>query len=170
MAHARGGGVATLVVERRPAGEGSVGLDAEGRVVRLRRDCFGDEAGGGEFLGVHVLGESLRRLLPARGGLIEDVFVPAMGRGATLRAFAYEGPWHDIGTLGAYLAANAAWLAARGLSSWRGPGARVSPGVRLDHSVVGGGAQIDGEGVLAGCVVWPEARTSAPRAGEVVTS
>src|SRR5262249_15520770 len=72
-AHAREAPAATLVVQPIACGTGSVGLDAAGRVVRLRSERFGDEASGGEFLGIHVLGAALRALLPPRGGLIEDV-------------------------------------------------------------------------------------------------
>jgi mannose-1-phosphate guanylyltransferase len=85
-AHAREAPAATLVVQPMARGSGSVGLDAGGRVVRLRQERFGDETSGGEFLGIHVLGAALRGLLPPRGGLIEHVYVPALARGAVLRA------------------------------------------------------------------------------------
>jgi mannose-1-phosphate guanylyltransferase len=169
-AHARESPEATLVVQPMAPGAGSVGLDQAGRVVRLRQERFGEEAGGGEFLGIHVLGAALRARLPPRGGLIEDVYVPALARGATLRAVPYADRWHDIGTVAAYLDANFAWLDARGLSSWSGAGARVSDRVALDRCVVGAGAAVGGEGVLARCVVWPGARAAAPLQGVVVTS
>jgi mannose-1-phosphate guanylyltransferase len=124
---------------------------------------------GGQFLGIYVLGAELRAGLPAAGGMIEDVMVPALARGATLRAFLYERPWHDIGTLASYLAANRAWLEACGLSCWVGPGARVAEGVTLDATVVGAGAEVTGGGVLSRSVVWPGARAAAPLADAVVT-
>ena len=160
---------ATLVVQPLARGAGSVGLDASGRVVRLRQERFGEEAAGGEFLGVHVMSAALRGLLPDRGGLIEDVYVPALARGAVLRAMVHTGRWHDVGSLAAYLEANRAWLAAGGLASWVGAGARVAESVTLDASVVGPGATVEGAGVLAGCVVWPGARAVAPLEGAVVT-
>jgi mannose-1-phosphate guanylyltransferase len=169
-AHARDAPAATLVVQAMARGAGSVGLDAAGRVVRLRQERFGDEASGAEFLGIHVLGADLRALLPARGGLIEDVYVPAVARGAVLRALPHGDRWHDIGTVAAYREANLAWLDARGLASWSGAGARISEGVTLDRSVVGAGATVEGTGVLAGCVVWPGARATAPLQGSVITS
>jgi mannose-1-phosphate guanylyltransferase len=168
--HAAAGAAATLLVQPLAAGTGSVGLDENGRVVRLRRERFGAEASGGEFLGVHVLGAALRARLPAHGGLVEDVFVPAMARGETLRAQLHAGAWHDIGTLATYLAANRAWLAANGLASWVGPGARVAPAVTLEGCVVGAGATVEGWGVLSACVVWPGAHAVAPLQGAVVTS
>jgi mannose-1-phosphate guanylyltransferase len=161
---------ATLVVQPLGAGAGSVGLDAAGRIVRLRQERFGAEVRGGQFLGVHVLGAALRSLLPERGGLIEDVYVPALARGAILRAFPYEGAWHDIGTVASYLEANAAWLARRGAGGWAGPGAVVGEAVLLEESVVGEGATVTGQGTLRNCVVWPGAHAVAPLAGRVVTA
>jgi mannose-1-phosphate guanylyltransferase len=161
---------ATLVVQPQGAGEGSVGLDPGGRVVRLRRERFGEEARGGEFLGIHVLGAGLRARLPERGGLVEDVLVPALARGDRVLSWLFDGPWHDIGTVDSYVAANLAWLDARGLASWVGPGARVAPGVTLDRCVVCAGASLEGSGTVERCVVWPGARALAPLAGRVVTS
>lgn len=170
-AHDAGGAAATLVVQPLEAGQGRVGLDADGRVVRLRDRRFGPEARCGQFLGIHVLSAELRACLPrGAAGLIEDVLVPALARGAVVRAFAFEGPWHDIGTVASYLAANRAWLDARNLASWTGPGARVAAGVRLERSIVGAGARVEGEGALSGAVVWPEAHAVAPLADAVVTT
>jgi mannose-1-phosphate guanylyltransferase len=163
-------GLATLVVQPLGRGEGSVGLDAAGRIVRLRQERFGDEARGGQFLGIHVLGAELRRLLPGQGGLIEDVYVPALARGETLGAFLFERPWHDIGSVTSYLEANVAWLARRGLACWIGPGGAVAKGITVDGSVVGGGATVTGHGVLARCVVWPGAHVVAPLDRRVVTA
>lgn len=161
---------ATLVVQPLAAGQGSVGMDAQGRVVRLRRESFGAEALGGEFLGIQVMGAALRARLPPVGGLVEDVYVPAMARGETLRALLHEGAWSDIGTIASYVAANVAWLEARGERAWVAPGARVADAVTLDRTVVGAGAVVEGAGVLARCVVWPGARAVAPAAGAVFTS
>jgi mannose-1-phosphate guanylyltransferase len=162
---------ATLVVQMRNAGEGTVGLDRTGRVVRLRRERFGaeaDEASGGEFVGIHVIGEGLRAALPERGCLVGDVYLPAMRRGARLESFRCDAPFFDIGSLERYLEANLAWLTLRALASWKGPGAAVAEGVTLDRSVVGEGATVAGQGSLARCVVWPGAAARAPLADAVV--
>ena len=164
------GDEATLVVQPLPPGQGSVGTDASGRVVRLRRERFGEEARGGEFLGIHVLGAALRARLPERGGLIEDLYIPALAGGATLRTLPFAGAWRDIGTVASYLDANMAWLAARGLESWIGPGARVADGVRLDGAVVGEGASVTGQGALRRCVVWPGANAAAPLDNQIITA
>jgi mannose-1-phosphate guanylyltransferase len=161
---------ATLVVQPLPAGQGSVGVDAEGRVVRLRTERFGEEAHGGQFLGIQVIGAALRARLPPSGGLVEDLYLPAMARGETLRARWFEGPWSDIGTVASYVAANVAWLEARGERAWVGPGARVGTGVGLERSVVGASAFVEGTGTLARCVVWPGAHATAPAEGVVFTA
>jgi mannose-1-phosphate guanylyltransferase len=160
---------ATLVVQRRGPGEGPVGVGARGRVVRLRAERFGDELHGGEFLGISVLGAALRGRLPERGCLVGDAWLPALRAGATLRAFGHDAAWHDIGTLPSYLAANLAWLDARGLAHWSGDGARIDAGVSLDRAILGEGAWAGGTGRFTRCVVWPGARATAPLADAVVT-
>lgn len=169
-AHATAACAATLVVQPLGAGEGTVGVDAGGRIVRLRAERFGDEARGGQFLGIYVLGVALRALLPERGGVIEDLLLPALARGVAVRAFPFEQTWRDIGTIASYLDANLAWLAERGLTSWVGPDANVAPGVALEGAVIGAGASVEGRGVVARSVVWPGARATAPLDGQVVTA
>jgi mannose-1-phosphate guanylyltransferase len=159
---------ATLVVQPLPRGEGPVGLDAAGNIVRLRQDRFAEETSGGQFLGISVLSASLRARLPDRGGLIEDLLVPALRRGAPVRAHLFHGRWHDIGTLPSYLAANLAWLEDRSLPSWTGPGAEVDPDVTLDRTVVGAGARVRGAGTVSRSVVWPAATAHAPFSDRVV--
>ncbi len=159
---------ATLVVQPREAGQGSVGLDAAGRIVRLRRERIADESRGGEFLGVHVIGAALRGRLPERGCLVGDVYIPALHQGATLEAFVWDRPFFDVGDLRSYLGANLAWLAARGLGSWASPGARVAPGVVVERTLLGRGASVSGAGALDRCVVWPGAAAVAPLSSAVV--
>jgi mannose-1-phosphate guanylyltransferase len=161
---------ATLVVQPMPVGQGSIGVDATGRIVRLRAERFGAEASGGQFPGVYVLGASLRARLPERGGIIEDLLVPALARGATLRAFPFTGAWRDIGTIDSYLDANVAWLRDRGAASWVGPRAQVAEGVVLEDAVVGAGASVLGHGRVTRAVLWPGARATAPLDGLVVTA
>jgi mannose-1-phosphate guanylyltransferase len=82
--HERSGALATLAIVRRACGEGNVGLDADGRVVRLRKEVFGEETSGADFIGVHVVGAKLRPRLPERGCLVGDLYIPALGGGARL--------------------------------------------------------------------------------------
>jgi mannose-1-phosphate guanylyltransferase len=162
---------ATLVVSPMPAGEGNVGTDAAGRVVRLRRETVREgEVSGGAFLGVHVVGEGLRARLPQEGCLVGDVYLPALRAGQTLRTFpAKDVGWRDIGTLGDYEAACFAWLRARARRAFVGARAVVSPGVILRECIVGRGATVAGEGRLERCIVWPGAIATAPCASSVVT-
>jgi mannose-1-phosphate guanylyltransferase len=161
---------ATLVVQPRPEGQGSVGLDAAGRIVRLRGDRVpgSREAEGGEFMGVHVIGARLRGALPERGCLVGDVYIPALLAGARLESFRWDAPFFDIGSLERYLDANVAWLAERGRASWTGAGASVAGPVSLDRALVGARASVRGAGALERCVVWPGATAEAPLADAVV--
>ncbi len=162
------GVAATLALVPGEAGSGNVGIDAAGTVVRLRAETVrGGEVQGGLFTAVHVVGAELRRTLPAEGCLVSDVYLPALRRGATLGVFEVEG-FCEIGSLDTYLATNLAWLAGRGGGSWTAPGATVGPSVQLEACVIGEGAEVVGEGLLARCVVWPGARAVAPLADAVV--
>lgn len=168
-AHRRARAAATLAVAPRPPGEGTVGVGADGRVVRLRGQRFGDEARGGDFLGIYVLGEPLRARLRAPGCLIGDGCLPALRDGLALSTFAIDGPWDDIGSVERYLAANQRWLACSGLEAYVGPGARVEAGVEVSGSVIGRGAVVQGSGAVRRSVVWPAALATAPLDGAVVT-
>jgi NDP-sugar pyrophosphorylase family protein len=169
-AHEDGGALATLAVRLGPAGEGNVGIDATGRIVRLRKETTRDgEVRGGWFLGVHVVGEELRGSLPGEGCLVGDVYLPGLRRGETLRAFdAGDVEWHDIGTLRDYEAACFAWLALRG-ESFVDAGVTVPRDVTLTGAIVGKGASVVGSGVIERCVVWPGATVTAPCRSAVVT-
>jgi mannose-1-phosphate guanylyltransferase len=160
---------ALLVVRPLPPGEGTVGLDEDGRVVRLRGETVRREVQGGDFAGIHVIGEGLRRELPARGCLVGDVYLPALRRGAILRSFRHDAPFYDVGSLAGYLQANLAWLAFRGARRWTAPGARVAPEVRLEQALVGDGCEVRGAGELRRCVVWPGAVATAPERDAAIT-
>jgi mannose-1-phosphate guanylyltransferase len=160
---------ATLLVRPLAQGKGNVGFGAHGTVVRLRRESVEKEAHGGEFLGIHVVGEALRRALPARGCLVGDVYIPALKRGTNLRVLLHDGEFFDVGTLRGYLEANRAWLAARGAASWEGPDARVGPAVVLEDAIVGRGASVCGAGRVVRSVVWPGAQATAPLSEAIVT-
>ncbi len=138
--------------------------------MRLRGERIAEESTGGEFLGIHVLGERLRAALPERGCLVGDTYIPAMKRGArSLQAFLGRSRlFFDIGSVRTYLDANLAWLASRGLTHWAGEGACVGSAVRLEQTLVGQGAIVEGHGALERCVVWPGVAVEAPLADAVV--
>lgn len=159
------GALAALAVHDLGApGHGNLGVAADGRVVRLRKQSFpalGDEVHGALFSAVHVLARPLVDRAPAEGCLVGDVYLPALAEGAELRAVTWSGAWHDIGDPASYLAANLAQLDAR--RAWVLECASVAATVVLDASVVGAGAHVVGEGVLREVVVWPGATIAAPR-------
>jgi mannose-1-phosphate guanylyltransferase len=169
-AHRAGGALATLAVAPRPRGEGTIGIGEDGRVVRLRGQRFGREARGGDFVGVQVVGPAMRAGLPVEGCLVGDAYLPALREGARIDARELAGAWDDVGSLDAYLEANAAWLRRAAVSCHVGPGARVDPEVDVTGSVIGAGARVTGRGRLARCVVWPGASARAPLADAVVTT
>jgi len=153
---------AMWVVQPAAAGEGTVGLDDEGRVVRLRGERFGLETSGGDFLGVQVMGPELRRTLPGTGCLVADVALPLLRHGGRIDTFLYRGEWDDIGQPASLLRANLRWLEARGLEAWSAAGTTVEARARLERSLVGEGAAVTGAGVVRECVVFPGARLDAP--------
>jgi mannose-1-phosphate guanylyltransferase len=164
-AHRASGSIATLAV--RELSGGKVGLDAAGRVVRLRQASFGNEASTVEYLGISVLGQELRRRLPERGCLIADGLIPALALEAHVGSFLHRGEHRDTGSVAEYLDANLAWLAGR--EAFAAGDAAIDPEVRLDRSIVGREARVGGRGVLEQCVVWPGAAAFAPLSRAVVT-
>lgn len=167
--HRRSFAAATLAVAPRAPGQGTVGVGARGEVVRLRGERFGEEVAGGDFVGVQVVSPAIRRLLPAQGCLVGDGHLPWLRQGGAVQTFPAPSEWDDVGTVGAYLRANARWLARAGRSAHVGAGTTVEGGVEVLGSVVGTGARVTGQGTLHGCVVWPGATAEAPLAGAVVT-
>jgi mannose-1-phosphate guanylyltransferase len=169
-AHCGSGAAATLAVAPRARGEGTVGVGSARQIVRLRGERFGEEVAGGDFVGVQVVGDLLRRRLPKLGCLVGDGYLPWLREGGALATFKAPGVWDDVGTVDAYLRANARWLERSGRAAYVGPGAEVAGGVEVVGSVVGAGAQVTGQGALRDCVVWPGARAEAPLCGAVVTA
>jgi mannose-1-phosphate guanylyltransferase len=151
-------------------GNGTVGLDDDGRIVRLRGERFGVETAGGEFLGIQVMGPDVRRTLPPMGCLVGDVALPLLRRGGRIETFLYRGGWDDIGQPASLLRANLRWLEARGQSAWWAPGAAIDPRATLERSLVGEGAAVIGEGTVCECVVFPGARLDAPATRRLVAS
>lgn len=169
---ARDAALATLAVVPRAAGAGNVGWDDDGTIVRLRGETPGVRAAaretrGGDFLGIHVVGAGARAELPRVGCLVGDVYLPLLRRGARLAAHAVEVSFVDVGTIAQYLAANAAWLRARGLASWSADSAVVSPRADVRGSTIGAGARVEAPAVRS--VVWPGAVVTEPVADAVVT-
>ncbi len=152
-------GDAVLLVSSEVEGEGNVGVDAEGRVVRLRKEVFrAGEVRRFDYLGSALLAGRALDALPERGCLVGDLLSPCLRAGATVRVLSFGGSWVDVGTLDAYLVANQRWLDARRLDSFVAEGALVDARAQVVRSVVLG-RSIVAEGTrLERCVVWPGAR------------
>lgn len=163
-----------LAVAPRAVGEGTVGLGAEGEVVRLRGERFGIERSSGDYVGTLALGREVLAALPERGCLIGDVTLPLLRRGVVVRTHPVEGRWFAPGDgIGAYLDEHVAWLRERlaGVEgSYVAAGASVAPGVELVAAVIGAGASVVGAGRVERVVAWPGARVVAPLADAVVTT
>jgi mannose-1-phosphate guanylyltransferase len=157
-----------LAVSPRPVGQGSVGLDEQGRVVRLRGRVFGEESRSGDYIGVMALGTEVVAALPDRGCLIGDVALPALERGQPVRSVESAGAWSDLGDLAAYVEANFEWLDRTGEPCWKAPTSRVSPDVRLERSLLGEQVEVTGSGVVREVIAWPGARLTAPLSRAVV--
>lgn len=158
----------TFVVASRARGEGTVGLDASGRIVRLRGQVFGDEARGGDFLGISVIGAALRAHLPRRGCLVGDLALPFLAQRGTIATHLFDGEWRDIGTPQALLEANLDWLAKEGRQAHRAASSDVAAGVSLEQAIVAEGARVVGEGPLRRVLVLPGGRAKAPLEDAVV--
>lgn len=159
------GAVATWSVAPRPSGQGTVGLDEQGRVVRLRKVNLGGEVRGGDFLGVQVLSPELLYQLPPEGCLVGDVLAPLLEQGAVIQAVEHRGPWDDIGSLATYLKANLRWLGER--EAFLGTGATSTAPVT--QVILGAGATVEGTEPLERVVLWPGARARGPLRDAVIT-
>lgn len=159
-----------LAVSPRERGTGSIGMDDQGAVVRLRGQVFGDETQSGDYIGIMALGPSVVAGLPERGCLFGDVGLPRLAAGGRVWTVASAGEWSDLGDLEHYVEQNFRWLSQSGQSSFCAPSARLAPEVALERCLIGAGAEITGSGLVSEVIAWPGARLSAPLSRSVVCS
>jgi mannose-1-phosphate guanylyltransferase len=157
-----------LAVSPRPPGEGTVGIDEQGAVVRLRGQVFGREVRSGDYIGVSALGPSTLAALPARGCLLGEVALPQLARGGRVWTVPSVAPWTDLGDLAQYVAANFDWLSRQSGSSWIAASAHVPPSISVEGCLIGAGASVTGNGVLSQVIAWPGAPVVAPLSRAVV--
>jgi mannose-1-phosphate guanylyltransferase len=162
LLHAHRDVEATLVVVR-ANGEGNVGVDDRGRVVRLRRERFARETRAFDFVGIQIVGAKIRALLPAKGCIVGDVYIPALARGALLVVHEIDVPFTDVGSIASYVAANRAWLGDR--ASWSAASATVR--APIDGSIIGAGARIESPAIRS--IVWPKTDVTTPIANAIAT-
>lgn len=151
-----------LAVAPREGSAGSVGLDAAGRVVRLRGRVFGTEARSADYVGVMALGPSVLARLPEHGCLVGEFALPLLEGGGSVHTVPSAAPWTDLGDAPSYAAANFDWLRARGAASFVGARVAWDSGVRVERSVIGAGAELTGSGEVEDVIAWPGARLTAP--------
>jgi mannose-1-phosphate guanylyltransferase len=150
---------AVWIVAPRARGEGTVGIDAEGLVCRVRthRRGIDREVAGGDFLGISILSDRLVRALPTSGCLVGDVLGPRLdqfdGQRGAIGVVLHESPWDDLGSPAAYFEANRRWLRERGERCYLGLGAVAPVGTT---GIVGAGATLTGR-APQDVVVWPGA-------------
>jgi mannose-1-phosphate guanylyltransferase len=148
---------------------GTLGLDQQGRVVRLRGERFGDEHSAADYLGLIAMSEAAVAWLPKRGCLIGDLCLPHLRAGGVITTLEHSGRWFDIGSLEGYRDANFHWLQGHA-GNFVAPDAQVPVGTRISSSIVGGGAVLTGQGTVKGSIIWPHARSVLPCCDVVVTA
>jgi NDP-sugar pyrophosphorylase family protein len=182
-AHVAGGGaVSTLALREVAPGDpfGRVGVDAEGRVVRIAEvegPRAHEEVKVGAFTGAQIIGEETAKLLsPVFSDTFRTAHRELLSRDVEIRAHFVEPQslWVDIGNLERYLGAHRALLERPESPLWRYvpahrrqgdniifEGAELSEGVKLGENVwVGAGATLSVEGEraleLSESVIWDD--------------
>ena len=158
-----------LAVSPRAVGEGTIGMNEAGHVVRLRGQVFGRESQSGDYVGVMALGPGVVARLPDQGCLFGEVALPDLTAGRRVLTVPSSVPWTDLGDLKEYVSANFAWLDAQvAAHSWTAPGVSVPPAVTLERCLIGAGATLSGSGQLREVIAWPGAPVVAPLERAVV--
>lgn len=153
-------------------GAGTLGLDAHGRMVRVRGEAHGVEVRAADYVSLFAAGREALAELPEAGDLFTDYCLPKLRRGEPIETCSIAGRWWDIGTPETYLQTNFDWLAGHAnaaAGSFVDRGATIASAVNLECSVVGAGARVVGSGALERCVVWPGSTAVAPLSRCVVT-
>jgi NDP-sugar pyrophosphorylase family protein len=151
---------------------GTVGLDAAGRIVRVRGEVHGREVRAADYVSLFAAGQEALAELPEHGDLFADYCLPRMRRGEPIDTVPLAGRWCDIGTPDRYLLENLGWLAEHANAaggSFVAESAEIGSGVSIESSLIGRGARVTGSGRIERCVIWPGSNAVAPLAGCVVT-
>ena len=164
--HIEAGAAATmLLADWDPSGRYSkIEVGADGMVRRI-----GGVGGGGGlspavFTGIHILSPEIFRRLPtgAPSCIVRDGYLPLLAAGERIAGHRVTGYWRDIGTLAAYLDANAEVLrgalpGALRVSADGDPLPRRFPGARFSPpALVGPGCTIEAGSVIGPAVVLGE--------------
>jgi mannose-1-phosphate guanylyltransferase len=161
-------GMCLCVAERSDA-RGTVGLDADGYVVRLRGERFGVEVRSADYVGVLAFSAAMLAALPERGCVFGEVALPLLRSGGRVASVPISGGFLDAGDPPGLLQANLDWLERHSLGRYVAPGAEVDSGVAVERSVVCAGARVRGRGALSECLVCEGAEVTAPLSRAIVT-
>jgi mannose-1-phosphate guanylyltransferase len=160
-----------LVLAARPCppGSGTLGVGAEGQVVRLRGERFGHEVAGGEYVGLCALGARALADLPELGCLIGDYALPVLRSGGRVSTFPFLGQAHFPGDdVPGLFQANLRWLERHQTTQFVAPSARIARHVALERALVGEFAEVEGQGTLSRVLVLPRAKCRAPLSDAIV--
>jgi mannose-1-phosphate guanylyltransferase len=158
-----------LVGPTRPPGQGTLGLDDTGAVVRIRAHRgSAPEVASADYLGIGAFSPRIRATLRAPGCLIEDGVIPALLRGERVLTCHASAPVADVGSLGELLRVNLAALEVQKRERWIDPSVAVADDTSLDRVVVARGATIADGARAARCLVLPGARLSGDLRSSIV--
>jgi mannose-1-phosphate guanylyltransferase len=160
---------ASWVLVPMPLGTGTVGVDAQGNVCRVREFRAGAEVQSGNFIGVQWLSEMFLRQVPEHGCLIQDALGPALTNGAKIHVQWHTGWWHDIGNPKAYLDANIHWLSVQKQSVFIGNNQQLIPET-WNQVILGDDVQFQPNIELCQVVVWRGAAIQSSLKRAIVTS
>ncbi|UCF80599.1 MAG: NDP-sugar synthase [Acidobacteriota bacterium] len=99
---------ATLVCAPHRAEHTAVWRDTEGRVLAFGGDAPAAQAHASTFAGVHILRPDVFLKIPADRpcGIVRDVYLPLLEKGARIEALDAEGFWEELGTPRRFLEAS----------------------------------------------------------------
>jgi len=103
------GAIATILAAKNRVGEGKVGIGHGDFVARLRGTQTGREVFTADYVGVMMLAQKGRDLLPNVGCLVGDLLIPRLIAGDRVGVAWHAGDWVDIGSPDQYHAVNEAW-------------------------------------------------------------
>ncbi len=178
--HRERGGLATMILREDENAEafGAVGLNQEGRVVRLV--YAGDESLAVDhymFTGCQVLHPDIGERLPDNGCIVRQTYIPMMEQGLAVYGHVDRTCFFDLGTPQRLLTANTALLSGETtIDGFESPGPYfIDGGADVDNgacieagAVVCAWARVDAGVRVARCLVMPGARVRQSVEGAIV--
>lgn len=157
--HRRTSALATLALKpnTNPTKYKPVVTDRSGRILSIRGLPPGRKGSMSLFASVHIIEPVILDRLPqGASDTVGDLYIPLLREGAHLQGIRQAGVWHDLGSPGGYLKAQARLLNGHGRkrSCVIDPSVRLGNGARVSRSVVGAGSVIEPLARVVGSVIW----------------